>query len=106
MGQKNVEQCKFFLAVITDAFLAKTKSYLKYCENAVQLNKPMYLIIKEDVAWELYREELCYFIQAFPWRTPTGCTSPILFFKTEKEFDEVFEKIRKDMKWVTLIQSM
>jgi hypothetical protein len=87
MGQKTKPQG--FLCVITEQFLAKSEEYLRICDTAINSNRPMYVIIKEGVDWNDFKQ--------FPWRKP----SP-LFFETEKEFDEAVKKIRADLKFFSI----
>ena len=104
MGNQ-LKTCRFFLAVITDNFLAKSKTYLEYCEDVSQRNIPMYLIIKEDVNWEKNREIITHIIQNFPWRTPAGCQFPIQYFSTDEELDKALRIVKDDIRWLEMINS-
>jgi hypothetical protein len=85
MGTKTSPQG--YLCVINEHFLAKSEEYLRMCNVAIQSNKPMYVIVKEGVNWDDFKQ--------FPWRLS-------LFFETEKEFDEAVKKIRQDLKFFAL----
>jgi hypothetical protein len=88
MGQ--IETCNFFVAVITDKFLANSENYLRYCSDAESSNKPMYVIVRNDVNWDEFKR--------FAWRH-------IFFFDTEKEYDKAWEKIRTDIKFFKKVQA-
>ena len=93
MNQK-AETKHFFIAVITDEFLSHSATYLKICQQvAKEKFKPMYVIVKEGVNWDEFKQ--------FPWRKP----SP-LFFTTEEEFDRAFELIKRDVLFYKKIQTM
>jgi hypothetical protein len=88
----------FFVAVITNKFLANSTRFLNICsevetsnENAAINNqsdklKPMYAIIKEGVDWSQF--------QKFSWRL-------IWFFKDEKEFDKAWKEMTTDANYFT-----
>ena len=94
MEQQTVKG-QFFVAVITDEFLAKSEQYLRIIQSVNEANdkatmdgrgkdlKPMYVIVKRDVKWRAFQE--------FPWRQ-------IHFYTTDKEFDKAFDKIKEDVK--------
>lgn len=72
--------------MITEKFLAKSTEYLKLCDLAAELNKPMYVVIKDGANWDEFKQ--------FPWRLPP------LFFENEEEFDEAIRKIRLDLDFI------
>jgi len=88
MGESKT--CNFFVAVITDKFLARTKEYLGHCFNAEKENKPMYAVVKNGVNWDDFKP--------FSWRN-------IYFFDTEKEYDIAWKEIKKDIKFYKLVQT-
>lgn len=85
----------FFVAVITDEFLAKSEEYLRIIKGVDQANtmatlqndtkaiKPMYVLVKRGVKWTAFQD--------FPWRH-------IYFYTTDAEFDKAFDKIKQDVK--------
>jgi len=91
----------FFVASITDQFLAKSEEYLRIIENVDQANtmatlqddakaiKPMYVMVKRGVKWTEF--------QPFPWRQ-------IHFYTTDQEWDKAFDKIKQDVKKWKMIQ--
>lgn len=92
----------FFVAVITDEFLAKREKYLLIIKTMAQENeratfedrtrdlKPMYVIVKRGVKWRAFQD--------FHWRQ-------IYFYTTDKEFDAAFDKVKQDVKNWKRIQS-
>lgn len=88
MGQ--VEKSKFFVAVITEKFLANSANYLRYCAKAEEGNKPMYVIVKNGVDWSNFSR--------FPWRK-------IYIFEDEKSFDRAWDDIEKDIKYFEMVQT-
>jgi len=89
----------FFVAVITEFFLEKSKEHLQTIncidqvntiaaiENRISDMKPMYVLVKRGVKWTEF--------QSFPWRQ-------IHFYSTDEEFDKKFDMIKEDVKlWKT-----
>lgn len=84
----------FFVAIITDRFLANSLTFLKICADVEQANedatlnneteklKPMYAIIRDDVDWSEF--------QRFSWRKKW-------FFNNEAEFDNAWEEMNQDV---------
>lgn len=101
--EQKLKYKRFFLAVITDKFLAKSETYLKICsdvaeqteratmENRTEDLKPMFVAVKDGVDWGEF--------QQFPWRN-------IYSFDTEEDFDRIWEEMRGDIKCLNLIQTM
>lgn len=95
MEQQAVKE-QFFVAVITDEFLAKAEKYLLIIksvqdgndkatlENRTHDLKPMYVIVRRGVKWGAFGPD------RFNWRQ-------IHFYDTDKEFDTAFDKIKKDV---------
>lgn len=88
MGQ--VETCNFFVAVITDKFLAQSENYLRYCSEAETMNKPMYVIVRNGINWDEFKR--------FTWRQ-------IYFFDTEEEYNRAWDNLRKDIDFYKKVQS-
>lgn len=93
--EQQISKGHFFVAVITDEFLAKSEQYFQIITKVDQVNtlatlqddtkaiKPMYVIVKRGVKWGDF--------QNFPWRQ-------IHFYSDDKEFDAAFDKIKQDVK--------
>ena len=92
---------QFFLAVITDKeeFKQKTERYLNIIKiidarnvqatlsNNTKELKPTYIMVERGVEWSRFQMTE----NGNPWRQ-------IHFFSNDKEFDEAYEKIVKDVK--------
>jgi len=84
----------FFVAIITDKFLANSVTFIKICADVEQANeeatinnqfeklKPMYAIIRDDVDWSEF--------QRFSWRKKW-------FFSDEQGFDKAWDEMNKDV---------
>ncbi len=95
MMEQQTVKGQFFVAVITDEFLAKSEKYLLIIQGVNEANekatledrakdlKPMYVIVKRGIKWGAF--------QNFPWRH-------IHFYSTDEEFDKAFDKIKEDVK--------
>jgi hypothetical protein len=90
MIEKNKNR-SLFLLVLTKEILKKEENYLKKVYRASNKNKPMYIIIKDEI-------EDHSFIQ-FPWRL-------IFHFHDERGFDRAIRRIYEDFMMYKTIQDM
>lgn len=75
----------YFVAVITEKFLAQTKAYLKICDCAMLVStKPMYAIVQLGLNWTAFCR--------YPWRMV------FLFDGSEAQYDLAWNKIKEDVK--------
>ena len=101
--EQKLKHKRFFLAVITDKFLAKSETYLKICsdvaeqtenatlENRTEDMKTMLVAVKEGVDWGEF--------QQFPWWKTYS-------FDTEEDFDRIWKGMEGAIKRINLIQTL